>query len=80
MTPAPKDQQDYSWEEIPPFRKHLYVYLLLVLGTILVDSLLGTVQSNGRLALAPAPPRITSQELYPAPVPALSPKASDVAQ
>jgi hypothetical protein len=82
MAPAPNDRQDYSWEEIPAFRKHLYFYLLLVLGTLAVDSLIdGALQSRGRLAFAPAPPpRITSQELYPAPVPGLSPKPSDAAQ
>jgi|GEM_PF-6732473 hypothetical protein len=83
MTP-PTEQQDYSWAEIPPLRRHLYFYLLLVLGTIAADSLLGTLQqSNGRLAFAPAPPpRMTSSEVYPAPVPApaFSPKPSDVAQ
>src|SRR6185503_1951161 len=54
MTP-PTEQQDYSWAEIPPLRRHLYFYLLLVLGTIAADSLLGTLQqSNGRLAFAPS--------------------------
>lgn len=78
MTPTRNsEQQDHSWEEIPSFRKHLYFYLFLVVGTILADTLVGTVQSNGCLPLAPAPPRMTSQDVYPAPVPALSPKPSD---
>ena len=78
MTPAPNEQQDYPWEDIPPFRRHLYVYLLLVLGAMVANSLLGTIESRGRLALAPVPPpRITSQEVYPAPVPAPSPSPSE---
>lgn len=81
MNSAHNSGPDFSWEEIPAFRKHIYFFLLLLLGTIVADSLLGTIESKGRLAFAPAPPpRITSKELYPAPVPALSPKPSETAQ
>ena len=81
MTHAPNQPQNYSWEEIPAMRRHIYVYLLLVLGAIVADSLSGTLVSQGRLAFAPAPPpRITAKELYPAPVPALSPKPSEPLQ
>jgi len=81
MTPAPNNGPNYSWDEIPAFRRHVYFFVLLLLGTIVADSLRGTGDSQGRLAFAPAPPpRITSQDLYPAPTPGLIPKPSDVAQ
>jgi hypothetical protein len=81
MTHAPNPPQTYSWEEIPAMRRHIYFYLLLVLGSIVADSLGNSLASQSRLAFAPAPPpRITSKEVYPAPVPALSPKPSEPLQ
>ncbi len=81
MTPAPNHPQNYSWEEIPAMRRHIYFFLLLVLGSIVADSLQNSLGSQGRLAFAPAPPpRITSKELYPAPVQTLSPKPSEPLQ
>ena len=81
MAHAPNQPRTYSWEEIPSMRRHIYFYLLLVLGVILADSLYNSIQPQGRLAFAPAPaPRITSKEVYPAPVPALSPRPSEPLQ
>ena len=81
MTPTDNSEPNYSWDEIPPLRRHLYFYLLLVLGAIVANSFRGESGSQGRLAFAPAPPpRMTSQDVYPAPVPNLSPKPSDDAQ
>jgi len=81
MTHAPNQPQSYSWEEIPPMRRHIYFFVLLVLGTIVATSLHNSFLPQGRLAFAPAPPpRITSKEVYPAPVPALSPRPSEPMQ
>ena len=81
MTPTDHSGPTYTWDEIPPIRRHIYFYLFLVLGSIVADSLTGTLASQGRLAFAPAPPpRITAAELYPAPVQALSPKPSESEQ
>ena len=71
---------DYSWAEIPPMRRHLYFYLMLVLGLTLAESLLGPHTPQRSPETAPAPPRLTSQEVYPAAVPALSPSPSDSEQ
>ena len=81
MTPAPDHPQPYSWEEIPSIRRHIYFFLLLVLGSIVADSISNSFAPQGQLAFAPAPPpRITAQEVYPAPVSALSPKPSEPLQ
>ena len=81
MTQAPNQPQSYSWEEVPPMRRHIYFYLLLVLGSIVVDSINNPFAPQGRMAFAPAPPpRITSKEVYPAPVQTLSPKPSEPLQ
>ena len=81
MTPAPNHPQPYSWEEIPSMRRHIYFYLLLVLGSLVATSLHNSLVPEGQIAFAPAPPpRITSKEVYPAPVPALSPKPSEPMQ
>ena len=81
MTPAPNHPQPYSWEEISPMRRHIYFFLLLALATIVAESLHNYLTPQGRLAFAPAPPpRITSQEVYPAPVQTLSPKPSEPLQ
>ncbi len=81
MTRAPNQPQTYSWEEIPSMRRHIYFYLLLVLGSIVANSLHNSLASQSRLAFAATPPpRITAKEVYPAPVPALSPKPSEPLQ
>jgi hypothetical protein len=79
--PQSPNELNFSWEEIPPIRRHLYFYLLLVLGALVAESLYNSLSPEGRLAFAPAPPpRITSSEVYPAPIPALSPSPSEPLQ
>ena len=81
MNTAQNHSFDFSWDEIPSIRRHIYFYLTLVLGLMLVESLHSAFTPPDRQANAAAPPpRLTSQEVYPAPVPALSPKPSDSAQ
>lgn len=81
VTPPQHEQMNLSWEEIPPIRRHIYFYLLVVLGSIVCDTLGGNFVSQGRLAFAPStPPRITSSEVYPAPVQAVSPSPSEPLQ
>jgi pheromone shutdown protein TraB len=58
-----------AWQKMPPVRRHTYFFTLLVLVTIAVAHFQEDFATFKRLIPAPeVPPRITSQEVYPAPV------------
>ena len=57
------------WHKVPAARRHLYFFVLLALVTMVVANFQDDLAAYKRLIPpTPEPPRITSQEVYPAPV------------
>ncbi len=58
-----------AWQKVPATRRHTYFFALLALLTIVAANFQDDLATFKRLIPARAtPPRITSQEVYPAPV------------
>ena len=58
-----------AWQKMPPKRRHTYFFVLLALITVAVSNFQDDVAALKRLIPETSePPRITSQEVYPAPV------------
>ncbi|MFM1769742.1 MAG: hypothetical protein RJA22_2271 [Verrucomicrobiota bacterium] len=67
MTQNHSNARSHQSESMSPTRRHLYVYILMVLMMLTVNSLRGT---SGARDYRPTelPPPIKSCEVYPAPV------------
>jgi hypothetical protein len=58
-----------EWEALPSERRHFYFFVLLVLLTVLTADLYGAPAAPRRVQSEPEPPpRMTSKDVYPAPV------------
>jgi hypothetical protein len=58
-----------AWQKMPAFRRHIYFFTLLILVTVVTAKFQENLDTFKRLAPPQAePPRITSKEVYPAPV------------
>ena len=58
-----------AWQKVPAVRRHIYFFILLSLVTFVVANFSEDLAALKRLVPpAPEPPRITSQEVYPAPI------------
>lgn len=58
-----------AWQKMPAARRHIYFFTLLALVTVVVANFQEYFAAVKRLLPEPSmPPRITSQEVYPAPV------------
>jgi hypothetical protein len=58
-----------AWEKMPAARRHFYFFTLLFLVTVVMANFQRNVDTFKRMVPGPAlPPRITSHEVYPAPV------------
>ncbi|MEY2408667.1 MAG: hypothetical protein QOF48_1337 [Verrucomicrobiota bacterium] len=58
-----------AWQKMPAKRRHLYFFTLLALATFLTAHFQENMAAFRRLIPPPPmPPRITSREVYPAPV------------
>lgn len=58
-----------TWERLPSARRHFYFFTLLVLATISLSDLYDVSSKPRRVkSEPPPPPRMTSKDVYPAPV------------
>jgi len=58
-----------AWRKMPAPRRHFYFFTLLILATVVMANFQQNLETFKHLVPGPTlPPRISSHEVYPAPV------------